>query len=90
MSEITQTFIVNRDGQIDPELSVLPVTGIEALVDNARNAVIGFVGNVGLQARMALFDAKHGTHYRSIRNELVEQKKRSEFEQRIGLIAIGK
>jgi hypothetical protein len=37
---------------------------------------------------MATFDALHGTNYRHIRNELVEQQKRRKFEQSIGIIAI--
>lgn len=90
MIEIKQTFIVERDGQLDTDLSNLPPTGMEALVDNARTAVAGFVGNIGLQARMAVFDALHDTNYRQIRNELIEQQKRTEFEKRIGIVAVGK
>lgn len=90
MTEQIQTLIVNRDGQFDPESSVLPPSDVEALVDNARSAVAGFVGHIGLQARMAIFDARHGTNYREIRNGLVEQKRRQEFERRIGLVATTK
>lgn len=90
MSKETQTFIVTQDGELNQELSVLPPSNVEAIVSHVQGAVEAFAGNVVLQARMALFDLKHGTNYRQIRNELVEQKRRHEFEQRIGLVAVGR
>jgi hypothetical protein len=71
-------FIVIEDSVLVPELSYIPPTGLE------------YTGELALQARMGLFDAIHGTDYRSIRNNLVEQQKRKVFEKRIGLIAIHK
>lgn len=88
MSEQTQTLIVNRDGEFDPESSVLPPEGAAAIVDHVRDALDRFTGNIALQARMAIFDARHGTEYRQIRNALVEQKRREEFLESIGLVAI--
>jgi hypothetical protein len=89
MIETIQTpFIVERDGEIDPELSVLPPSGLEAAAERVRGAFGRFTGHIALQARMATFDALHGTNYRHIRNELVEQQKRRKFEQSIGIIAI--
>ncbi len=89
MSEIKQTtFIVERDGEIDTDLSVLPATGLEAVVDRVQNGTKAFVCNIALQTRMTVFDARHGTDYRHIRNQLVEQQKRHQFEQSIGLVAV--
>lgn len=45
---------------------------------------------VKLEARMIIFDAVHGTDYRRIRHELVEQQKRQAFEESIGIVAIGR
>lgn len=88
MSEQIQTLIVNRDGEFDPESSILPPTGIEAAVDHVQAAFSRFTGNIALQTRMAVFDVRHGTDYRNIRNALVEQKRREEFLESIGLVAI--
>lgn len=88
MENKTQTFIVERDGEIDTELSVLPPTGLEAVVDRVQSGVRALAGNIALQARMVTFDTLHGTHYRHIRNELVAQKRREDFERSIGLVAI--
>ncbi len=89
MSEQTQTpFIVTVDGEIDPELSTLPPTALEAAAAQVSDAWHRFTGHVALQARMATFDALHGTHYRKIRNELAEQQRRERFERSIGLVAV--
>lgn len=83
-----EQFIVMRDGEIDTELSVLPPSGIERVALKIREGVSRFGGHVAMQTRMAVFDTLHGTNYRTIRNELVEQKRRQEFEHSIGLVAI--
>lgn len=89
MNETLQKpFIVERDGEIDRELSVLPPTGLEAAAEQVRSGLQRLTGNISLQARMATFDAFHGTHYRRIRNELMEQQKRRQFERSIGLTPI--
>lgn len=44
------------------------------------------VRSIKLEARMLVFDALHGTSYRSIRHALIAEQKRREFEQSIGLI----
>jgi hypothetical protein len=84
MSEKTQTQF-----EVGTELVFNGDTEAEtSIVDNVRGGLSRFTGEVALQARMATFDVLHGTHYRRIRNELVEQKRRTEFERRIGLVAI--
>jgi hypothetical protein len=63
-------------------------------LDTARASLIASLRGLGtnfkLEARMIAFDAVHGTNYRAIRHELIEQKKRAAFEASIGLIAVGK
>lgn len=91
MNEAKQIpFIVHRDGEIDTELSVLPLTGIGAAAERLRTSITNLTGSVALQARMVTFDAMHGTDYRRIRNNLVAQKRRADFELSIGLVAIGR
>lgn len=55
----------------------------------ARDALTGFVGgvatNIGLEARMFVFDKIHGTNYRGIRHALIEEKRKRAFEESIGL-----
>lgn len=86
MSELTQaTFIVERDGQLDTELSVLPPTGLEIASVQVRDTFQRMAGHIALQTRMAVFDTIHHTNYRHIRNELVEQHKRERFERSIGI-----
>jgi hypothetical protein len=89
MSEIKQTpFIVTENDEIVTELSHLPPTGIEAVAANVRAGISHVTGAIALQARMATFDTLHGTNYRRIRNNLVAQKRREDFERSIGLVAI--
>ncbi len=88
MKEIQTPFIVTQDNEFVPELSVLPPSPVEVALTHVGNAVGRFTGAVALQARMAVFDTLHGTNYRHIRNELVEQKRRENFEKSIGLVAI--
>lgn len=85
MTTAQTTFIVQRDGQIDTELSVLPPTVIEVAASQVQAVVGRLTGHISLQTRMAFFDRLHGTHYRHIRNELMEQRKREAFERSIGL-----
>jgi hypothetical protein len=86
MSELTQaTFIVERDGEIDTELSILPPTAVEAAAGRVGDAFHRFGSHVRLQTRMAVFDTLHGTHYRRIRNELYAQRRREAFERSIGI-----
>lgn len=58
--------------------------------ENAIASLVGLWGNIKLEARMIAFDKLHGTNYRQIRHELIEQKRRAAFEASIGLIAVGK
>jgi hypothetical protein len=48
------------------------------------------VEGIKLEARMVVFDALHGTHYRRIRRELIAKRKREQFEASIGLVAVNK
>jgi hypothetical protein len=61
-------------------------------VEATRGLVMGKVaqlgGNVIKQAQMAWFDAREGTNYRSIYNTLQAEKRKKQFEHRIGLIAL--
>lgn len=56
------------------------------------NIVLNSIGKaleaIKLETRMFVFDALHGTNYRQIRHDLVEQEKRRKFEESIGLIAV--
>lgn len=58
-------------------------------VDGAKQAIVGFIAttaaNVKLEARMAVFDAFHGTNYRQIRHDLIREQKLAKFEKSIGL-----
>lgn len=54
------------------------------------NGIARAIDHVRLETRMVAFDALHGTNYRTIRHELVEQKRRAQFEKSIGLVAVGK
>lgn len=69
------------------EASLRPFKALGGLlVEGARN----FASNVKLEAKMAAFDFWHGTNYRIVRHELIEQERRRQFEQSIGLIAVRK
>ena len=79
-----QNFNVYVDGELqEPSLVERSVNHVEALISR-------FTGNVALQARMATYDALHGSNYRQIRNDLVREKRNQEFERSIGLVAIAK
>lgn len=80
-----QNFTIIQDGEI--------VTPAEAnAIENIAETVLGGVGRaistLRLESRMFVFDTLHGTNYRQVRHELVEQKRRAAFEASIGLIAI--
>ena len=50
----------------------------------------GVANNIKLEAKMAAFDYLHGTNFRVIRHELIEQKRRERFAQSIGLVMVKK
>lgn len=77
----TPELQITRDGQVTNEFQ-------PTIADAAVSHVQAAVGALSLQVRMFTFDTLHGTNYRSIRNQLVEQKRREEFVKSIGLIAI--
>jgi len=83
-----ENLVIMRDGEVDPELNPPEPTIVDRTVERVRATFSRLTGNVALQARMATFDAVHGTNYRQIRNELVEQKRREDFERSIGLVAL--
>lgn len=72
--------------RIDGELQEPTIA--ERAVSHFTATFTGFTGNIALQARMATFDVLHGTNYRQVRNQLVEQKRREEFVKSIGLVAV--
>lgn len=72
---------ITRDGEVTNEFQ-------PTIADAAVSHVQAAVGALSLQVRMFTFDTIHGTNYRSIRNQLVEQKKREEFVKSIGLVAV--
>lgn len=63
-------------------------THIEALQAVFKSKTTQLAANARMQARMALYDARRGTKYRKIYNELARQKRNREFEKSIGLVAI--
>lgn len=80
---ITKPFIVTRDGEVDVELSTLeprrtPVTLLQSKIVHMRR-------ESRLQAKMAVYDALHGTRYRHIRNRLAAEQRNKDFEVRIGI-----
>lgn len=85
-----EVFTVYRDGEVDPEFIEAQPTVIDVAMNRVREGINHFAGNIAIQTRMASFDVVHGTDYRHIRNKLMEQKKREEFERSIGLVAIDK
>lgn len=76
---------ITRDGQVTNEFQPSP---LEASVSHVQAIISRFTGNVALQARMAVYDARSGTNYREIRNNLARQKRDQEFERSIGLVAV--
>lgn len=76
----TKPFIVRRGGEIDKDLSILEprMTFKDILSSPLRD--------VKLQARMFVYDALHGTHYRKLRNRLVREQQNQLFEKSIGLV----
>lgn len=88
-----------EQGAIDPEyLSQIrrqqAAEAITGALTGVRTTITAAVGNMAsaaaLEVRMAVFDTLHGTNYRAIRHDLIEQKRRERFEASIGLVAVGK
>ena len=84
MSEL----LIMRDGEVDPDYQPKEPTVLEALGTAVKDKVAHVTGELVLQARMALYDAQNDTNYRQIRNELMAQKRREQFERSIGLVAL--
>lgn len=72
---------ITRDGQVTNEFQ-------PTIADAAVSHVQAAVGALSLQVRMAVYDVRYGTDYRTIRNNLVREKRNHEFEKSIGLVAI--
>jgi hypothetical protein len=94
MNEKTQNQPINiniyRDGELAEEYLPVQPSHVEAITGAIGEALGKFTGNIALQARMATYDALHGTGYRSIRNQLVRENRNKAFEAKIGLIAVEK
>lgn len=84
MEQNTKPFIVTRDGQLDKELSLLPDQ------KNPLDKVKQGREIIRLQLQMIVYDLFHGTHYRTIRNTLVREKRNQEFELAIGIMPLDK
>jgi len=77
-----ENFQVYVDGElITPTIKERVVSHVEARISHVT-------ANIALQARMALYDARYGTHYRQVRNKLAREKRNREFERAIGLVKI--
>lgn len=88
MKEQTQTnqlqnFIIVQDGEVVQDNTP---TALQVARQHVQNSLSGTISNIKLNARMAAFDALHGTNYRQIRKDLVRQQKLEAFEQSIGLV----
>lgn len=91
MNTKEQTYMnipIYIDGELQVPSEPTTVERLGSIVEHIQTSIAQFTGTIALQARMATFDAVHGTNYREIRNTLVEQQKRHDFEKRIGLIAV--
>jgi hypothetical protein len=88
MNEKTQTPLpIYIDGELAMDY-MSPSAPRPSALDVLKQGVGEMVDSVKLEARMVVFDAFHGTHYRKVRHELMAIKKREQFEQSIGLVAI--
>lgn len=77
---------VYREGELDPDyLPNARQKAVEAAQSLFDRSVGKLWADVKKQAQMAYFDRWHGTNYRKIYNELVEQQRRQNFERKIGL-----
>lgn len=99
MIRISDEYYVNpaavpeliEQGILDGDPVPLPVQAAEAAtaaLDGLKDYVTHVGYNFKLEARMLVFDAFHGTNYRQIRHDLIEQKRRERFEASIGLSRI--
>jgi hypothetical protein len=88
-----------EQGEIQPEYVAQirrqqAAEAITGALAGVRTTITSAIGNVAaaarLEVRMAVFDTLHGTNYRRIRHDLIEQQKRERFEKSIGLVAVSK
>lgn len=77
-SQLTN-FTILRDGQVDPDFQ-------PSITGRTVSHFTGIFTAAILQLHLLAYDTLHGTHYRTIRNQLVDAKRNAQFEQRIGLI----
>jgi hypothetical protein len=85
MENITQTPQIKNEVEVGTEYTFNTAPEAPNMVLQGLGRV---VDHIKLETRMIAFDALHRTNYRQIRHELVAQKKREEFEQSIGLVAV--
>jgi hypothetical protein len=83
-----QNFVIVQDGEVVN--NEYQPSAIELARESVLNGIHGAIDHVKLESRMLVFDALHGTDYRTIRHDLIEKQKRERFEASIGLIAVGK
>lgn len=79
-----QNFQIVVDGQLQsPTITERLQSHIEARISRVKGSLV-------LQARMATFDALHGTNYRQVRNKLARERRNREFEKSIGICPVNK
>lgn len=77
-----KNFVVIQDGKVIYDSTP---TATDVVRERLLEQVGTIYGNIKLEARVALFDALHGTNYRRIRHELLEEQRVRAFERSIGL-----
>lgn len=63
-------------------------TVAESTLSHVGAVLGGFMGEVALQAKLAVFDQMNSTNLRSQRNELMRVKRISDMAHRAGMIVI--
>lgn len=77
-----QNFQVYVDGELQtPTITARLQSHVEARISHIK-------GNLVLQARMAVYDARFDTNYRQVRNKLARERRNREFEKSIGLVPV--
>lgn len=77
-----QNFQVYVDGELQsPTITERLQSHVEARISHIKGSLV-------LQARMAMYDARFGTNYRQVRNQLARERRNREFEKSIGLVSV--
>jgi hypothetical protein len=84
----TIELTVLRDQVPDYDYMPKPPSAVTEAAQGLLNGLHGAIEHMKLEARLIAHDAFFGTNYRTIRHELVRQKRNAEFERSIGIVAI--